>query len=261
MRLINRHAVVAGGAVGWGAAAAERLAGEGAHVLILDWREKEAEKLAARITAAGKGTASLAISPIDDPTALLEVAERLGEQALDILVTHYMDMEWGGIEECDIEAFARVVRHDLVGPVMATKAFLPLLRRSRAGSIIHIGSIDGLHGNPRVPSYSAAKGGIVPLTRVMSYEFSKYDIRVNAIATGQTLQMPPQDVPGGGVFKGFPGGGYMQQLNDATPLKRRGTLLDWAGPVAFLASDDAAHMTGSVMLVDCGRLAITPGTA
>jgi NAD(P)-dependent dehydrogenase (short-subunit alcohol dehydrogenase family) len=261
MKLAGKTAVIAGGAVGWGAAASERLASEGAAVIILDSRREQAEKVAARLLEHGKGSASLAEAAIDDFTRLSEVANAL-EGALDILVTHYMDLDWASIEDCDIENFARVVRHDLVGPVMATKAFLPCLKRSEAGSIIHIGSIDGLNGSPRAPSYSAAKGGIVPLTHISAYEFTKYNIRVNAVATGQTLQVPAAERQAGNfVFKGFPGGDYMGQLNEATPLKREGSLFDWAGPVAFLASDDASHMTGSVVVVDAGRLAITPGTA
>lgn len=264
MRLENRTAIVAGGAVGWGAAACERLAYEGASVVIVDSRQDQANKVAASIAAMGRGSASVAAVEIDDFAAMAGVGNDLlaDDRQVDILVTHYMDLDWHSIEDCDIENFARVVRHDLVGPVMATKVFLPLLKRSHHGSIIHVGSIDGLNGSPRAPSYSAAKGGIVPLTHVMAYEFTKYNIRVNAIATGQTLQVPLQERQGGNfVFKGFPGGDYMAQLNSATPLKREGTLFDWAGPVAFLASDDASHMTGSVVVVDCGRLAITPGTA
>jgi NAD(P)-dependent dehydrogenase (short-subunit alcohol dehydrogenase family) len=261
MKLVGKTAVVAGGAVGWGAAACERLASEGAAVIILDARREQAEKVATRIAERGTGSASVEVASIDDFAQLSAVASGL-EGALDILVTHYMDLDWASIEDCDIENFARVVRHDLVGPVMATKAFLPRLKASKAGSIIHIGSIDGLNGSPRAPSYSAAKGGIVPLTHVSAFEFTKYNIRVNAIATGQTLQIPADERQTGNfVFKGFPGGDYMGQLNEATPLKREGSLFDWAGPVAFLASDDASHMTGSVVLVDCGRLAITPGTA
>lgn len=261
MKLTGKTAVIAGGAVGWGAAACERLASEGAAVIILDSRREQAGKVAARIAERGRGSASLAVASIDDFVQLRAVADGL-DGAVDILVTHYMDLDWAAIEDCDIENFARVVQHDLVGPVMATKAFLPQLKRSNSGSIIHIGSIDGLNGNPLAPSYSAAKGGIVPLTHVSAYEFTKYNIRVNAIATGQTLQVPAAERQAGNfVFKGFPGGDYMEQLNEATPLKREGSLFDWAGPVAFLASDDASHMTGSVVVVDAGRLAITPGTA
>jgi NAD(P)-dependent dehydrogenase (short-subunit alcohol dehydrogenase family) len=182
---------------------------------------------------------------------------------LDSLVTCYLDIEWNSVEEADIAAFERVVLYNLVGPVKATKAFLPLLKTAENASIVHVGSVDGLFGAPRVPSYSTSKGGLVPLTHVMAYEFAKYGIRVNTIASCQTIEMPAAN----GVsqspeigFRGFPGPGYLAQLNAATPLKKRGPLTDWAGAVVFLVSEDAAYVTGAVLVVDCGRTIITPGT-
>jgi NAD(P)-dependent dehydrogenase (short-subunit alcohol dehydrogenase family) len=125
-----------------------------------------------------------------------------------------------------MERFEQVVVHNLVGPARAVKAFLPLLRRQGKGAILHLSSIDGVNGNPRVPSYSAAKGGIGPLTNVMSYEFAKYDIRVNALATGLTVQMKEFPPEAERAMPGFPGFAYARQLNDATPLKRYGPLTD-----------------------------------
>lgn len=264
MRLKGKRAAVAGGGVGWGAAAAERMADEGAELIIIDPSQERAESIAAIIKGKG-GQARAFAADIADPTQLGKIAAELEKDGkpLDILVTHYMDMDWTSLEQSSIETFTRVVTYDLVGPVTATKTFLPLLKKSSAGAIVHIGSIDGLHGNPRCVSYSTAKGGLVPLTKLSAFEFTKYNIRVNLIATGQTKQIPEEEMPDGKDlgFVGFPGADYMRQLNDATPLKRTGSMLSWAATVAFLASEDAAHMTGSVMLVDCGRLAITPGTA
>ncbi|MGH6979322.1 MAG: SDR family NAD(P)-dependent oxidoreductase, partial [Brevundimonas sp.] len=181
--------------------------------------------------------------------------------ALDALVTCYVDIEWSSIENADLEAFDRVLLFNLGGPVKATKACLPLLKRAAGGSIVHIGSVDGLFGAPGVPSYSASKGGLKPLTHVMAYEFAPYDIRVNTVATCQTIELSDSFIETAArAYKGFPGGAYMRQLNDATPLKRKGPLTDWAGAVAFLVSDDAAYVTGEVLIVDCGRTMLTPGT-
>jgi NAD(P)-dependent dehydrogenase (short-subunit alcohol dehydrogenase family) len=101
------------------------------------------------------------------------------------------------------------------------------------------------------------------MTHIMAHEFAKYYIRVNAIASAQTTQipatsMPPSTRPG---WENFPGAPYIQQLNDANPLKRYGNPTGWAGAVTFLASDDADFITGTILVVDCGRIAITPGTA
>lgn len=265
MRLEGKRAAVLGGGTGWGAAAAERIADEGAELIIVDPLRERADTITAIINGKG-GRASAFTADIADATQLAVIARALDKDGrpLDVLVTHYMEMDWTSLEASSVEAFVRVVNYNLVGPAIATKVFLPLLRKSNAGAIVHIGSIDGLHGNPRCVSYSAAKGGLVPLTKLSAFEFAKDNIRVNLIATGQTKQMTEADMPTDGKelgFKGFPGFAYMRQLNDATPLKRDGSMLSWAATVAFLASDEAAHMTGSVMVVDCGRLAITPGTA
>ncbi|MGE0230529.1 MAG: SDR family NAD(P)-dependent oxidoreductase [Flavobacteriaceae bacterium] len=263
MRLKERTCVVAGGATGWGRAVSERLAAEGATVIVLDASQAEVDSTSAAIAKAGGRVRGFAVD-IADQKAMEELVSdnRQIFQPASGLVTHYVAIAWGAFEECDMEEFARIVRHNLVGPAIATKVLLPILKAAGKASIVHLGSVDGIHGNPRVPSYSAAKGGLIPLTRVHSFEFAKYDIRVNTIASAQTVQIAPEDMPPTAElgFAGFPGASYMQQLNDATPLKRYGPLTDWAGAAAFLLSEDADYITGTTLVVDCGRTAITAGT-
>lgn len=263
MRLEGKTCVVAGGATGWGRAVSVRAASEGASVIVLDAAPADIDETCAIIAGNGGRARGFAVDIADAAALRALIAEQRETFApVSRLVTHYVAIAWGSFEECDMEEFARIVRHNLVGPAIATKVFLPLLKAAGKGAIVHLGSIDGLHGNPRVPSYSAAKGGLVPLTRVTAFEFTKYDIRVNTVASGQTVQIPPEDMPATAElgFAGFPGASYMQQLNDATPLKRYGPLTDWAGAATFLLSDDADYITGTTLVADCGRLAITPGT-
>jgi NAD(P)-dependent dehydrogenase (short-subunit alcohol dehydrogenase family) len=263
MNFDGKLAVVVGGGAGWGRAASTRLAADGARVLVIDELEEDVTQTCAAISAAG-GHAEGRVAAVGDLTELERIAADWNKPVpINALVTHYMAMDWHSIEHCEIADFERVVIHDLVGPVRAVKAFLPRLKAAAGhAAVVHIGSVDGLHGSPRVPSYSAAKGGLVPLTHVMAYEFSKFDIRVNAIATCQTVQISASELLDNSAlaFPGFPGSDYMKQLNDATPLKRHGPYTDWAGAISFLASDDAAYVTGSVLVVDCGRVSITPGT-
>jgi NAD(P)-dependent dehydrogenase (short-subunit alcohol dehydrogenase family) len=262
-RLNGKRAVVLGAGSGWGRAAAVRLAREGAWVAGVD-PNAEALKALSDEAAAFGGEIVAFPAKTDDPAELAGVAERLGAAALDICVTHYLRSDMKPLADCDLNVFADTVRFNLVGPVIAVKAFLPLLKRSTAGAVVHLGSVDGLYGNPRVPAYSASKGGLVALTHVMAHEFAPFNIRVNAIASALTDQFP--DDADDGVEPATPSGSrvvgaYTRQLNEATPLKRRGAAERWAGPVAFLASDDAEYVTGAVLVVDCGRTAITPGTA
>lgn len=246
----------------WARAIAKRLAMEGAEIILLDpdaaWMSRTCEEIAAL-----GGAAEAVILDIGSYDALDAWAGDRLDRGLPLhgLVTCYLDIDWHSIEHADIEAFDRVIAFNLGGPVKATKAVLPLLKQAAGASIIHLGSVDGLLGAPAVPSYSASKGGLGPLTRIMAYEFAPYDIRVNMIASCQTIELPDaiiNDVAR--AYSGFPGGAYMRQLNEATPLKRAGPLTDWAGAAVFLLSPDAAYVTGSVLVVDCGRIAITPGT-
>ena len=263
MRFSGKSIVVTSAGSGWARAIAVRLAREGANVIVLDAEAGAAQDTCEEIRGTGGKARGYGVD-IADLKALQKLvsAELTDLPSIDGLLTSYMAMDWTSVENCDIDEFARVVQYDLVGPVAATKAFLPLLKASGRAAIVHLSSIDGINGSPRVPSYSAAKGGLLSLTRVMAFEFAGYNIRVNAIATGQTVQIPESEMPTNDSlgFPGFPGAQFMRQLNEATPLKRHGPLTDWAGSAAFLLSDDADYVTGSVLVVDCGRLAITPGT-
>jgi NAD(P)-dependent dehydrogenase (short-subunit alcohol dehydrogenase family) len=246
----------------WGRAAAKRLALDGAEVLVMDPNEAWVRQTCDEIIAQGGRCQGVSLD-IADFAALDAWARERSEQrgALDALVTCYLDIDWNSIEHADIDAFERVLLFNLAGPVKATKAFLPLLKRAEGASIVHIGSVDGIFGAPAVPSYSTSKGGLGPLTHIMAYEFARYDIRVNTVASCQTIELPAELMDTAAkAYRGLPGGAYMKQLNDATPLKRKGPLTDWAGAISFLVSADASFVTGSVLVVDCGRTIITPGT-
>ena len=149
-----------------------------------------------------------------------------------------------------------VIRVNLLGPVVYTKALLPLLRRSDSGAIVYLGSIDGLLGNPAFPAYSASKGGLVPLTHVMAHDCAP--VRVNCIAAGAIAQVGPDDPQRPGLGDLFsPSSPVLEQ----TPLARYARPEDVASVALFLVSDDAAYVTGAVLPVDGGRTAFTPGTS
>jgi len=228
-RFHAKTAVVVGSANEIGRACAARLGGEGAAVVLVDE----------------------AADDIADPAVMEAVRSRcegMGS-AVDVLVNCHMALDWTSIEDSDVERWSEVCRVNILGPVVSTKALLPLLRRSAGASIVHLGSIDGLLGNPRVPSYSASKGAIVPLTHVMAHELASDRIRVNCVARA--------------AVAGHPLGAPSDQaaaVLAATPLQRAADPAEVAAAVAFLASDDASYITGTVLVVDGGRSGLTPGT-
>jgi NAD(P)-dependent dehydrogenase (short-subunit alcohol dehydrogenase family) len=158
--------------------------------------------------------------------------------------------DWTSIEAAELDVWHESIRVNLLGPLICAKAFLPLLRTGDAPAIVHLGSVDGSLGNPGVPAYSTAKGGLVPLTHVMAHEFAAYGIRVNCVARAAVAGYPE-----------LPESERTTRVLEATPLRRAARASEVAAAVAFLASTDASYVTGTVLVVDGGRSGLTPGTA
>jgi NAD(P)-dependent dehydrogenase (short-subunit alcohol dehydrogenase family) len=146
------------------------------------------------------------------------------------------------------------IRVNLLAPVFYTKALQPALARSGSGSVIYYGSVDGVYGNPRLPAYSAARGGLIPFTHVAAHEYGPQGIRVNYIAGAGISPAEPSALP-----TGQPMWDRAEAMR-ATPLGRAATPDDIADVALFLASGESAYITGSVLTVDGGRTSITPGT-
>lgn len=253
-KLVGRRAVIVGtGPIdqGIGRACALRFALEGADIIAVDPSEQDNRKTCADIVAAG-GKAIPFTSDLADEARLTEIAKQCAERwdKVDILVNFAGIVDLASVEECSVQSWERVIRIDLTGPLICAKAFLPLLKKSGKGSIIHIGSVDGILGNPRIPSYSAAKGGLIPLTHIMAHEFAKYNIRVNCLARAMVDSQGPQAASE-----------YFKQLARATPLGRPGKVDEIAAVALFFASDESSYVTGAVLPVDGGRTGITPATA
>jgi NAD(P)-dependent dehydrogenase (short-subunit alcohol dehydrogenase family) len=275
MRMDGQVAVVIGAGTGHGTASAIRLAVEGSRVHVVDANRTRVDAVVKTIRDRG-GDVTGHVAATSDVVELTQTAAVIAQEcdAVHALVNHHAMVDWGTFEQIELEAFRQIVEFTLLGPAAATKAFLPLLKAAGGASVIRLGSIDGIFGNPLAVAYSAAKGGLAPLAHIMAREFAPFDIRVNVIATGLTNQVSADGLDRGtyqdsalsvaattsSPRKGrFPGNWYLEQLAHATPLKRNGPPEEWAGMLAFLASD-SNYVTGQVMTVDCGRTGLTPGT-
>jgi 3-oxoacyl-[acyl-carrier protein] reductase len=173
-----------------------------------------------------------------------EDAKRLVEEAgdLDVLVNNAGITRDGLLARMPDEDWRDVVETNLSGAFYTCRAAARGMMRRRAGSIVNISSIVGVHGNPGQTNYSAAKAGIIGFTKALARELGSRGVRANVVAPGYVTTRLTDVLP--------------EELQQAmlanTPLGRLGSPQDVAGAVRFLASDDASFITGEVLLVDGG---------
>ena len=241
--LDGRVALVTGAARGIGRAIAARLAEEGARVAIADLDGAAAEAPAAAI---GRGALAVTLD-ITDPTAVAAgvatVATRLGP--VDVLVNN---AGWDKAEPfvASSEAtWARVLAINLTGPIRCTRAVLDAMIERRRGRIVSIGSDAGRVGSSGEAVYSAAKAGIAGFSKTVAREVARYGITVNVVSPGPTNTALLQEIAGDNAK-------LIESLRRAIPMGRTGEPEDIAGAVAFLASDDAAFITGQILSVSGG---------
>jgi 3-oxoacyl-[acyl-carrier protein] reductase len=245
-RLAERVALVTGSSRGIGRAVAERLAAEGAHVVInYRARQDAAEAVVAGITAAGGSAFAVRadVTVADAAQALVAATlERFGR--LDILVNNAGVTRDGLLMKMTDEDWDTVLDTNLRSVFLVSRAAVRTMLRQRSGRVINMTSVAGLGGNAGQANYAAAKAGIVGLTKSMAKEVGPRGITVNAVAPGYI----PTD-----LTNALPAE-LISAAERLTPLGRLGTVEDVAGAVAFLASDDAAFITGQVLRVDGGMV-------
>ena len=235
-----------GGAHGIGRACAVRLADEGARVAVLDVDEEAAQDVVSRLAQLG-GRPHLAVRM--DVTDRSSVDQALGRAAgelgqVDTLVNVAGgDVGHGSFEDTDDEVWARVLELNLLGVVRCCRAAIPHLRRSAMSpAIVTVSSINAFIALGS-EAYSAAKAALTSLTGNLAASLAHDGIRVNAVAPG-TIRTRVWDAQAGGA----------DRLTPLYPLGRVGEPEDVAGAVAFLASRDAAWITGHTLPVDGGLL-------
>lgn len=250
--LAGRNAIVTGAAHGIGLAIAERLAREGAFVVMADIDRPTAAREALRMSALGFAVLPFQVDVGSEASvaALADLARtRLG--TLHILVNDAAILDVTGIEALTLDRFEQVLRINLTGAVLCTMALLPFMS-SGWGRILNIGSIMGERAQPGSIAYCTAKGGIANFTRALAADLGKRGINVNAIAPGFIDTRMALLPDGSGHehdtdwFKDI----YLKY--GRILLGRAGKPDDIAGPAFFLCSEDSRYVTGQVLLVDGG---------
>jgi 2-hydroxycyclohexanecarboxyl-CoA dehydrogenase len=245
MRLEGRIALVTGGAGGIGAATCRRLAGEGAAVAVTDLDVGRAGEVASEI---GGRAYELDVRSTESVRGAVQEAESdLGP--LDVLVNNAGYDEFGFFVHTDEEMWDRVLAVNLRGVIAVTHAVLPGMQERRAGRIVNVASEAGRLGSPGSGVYSAAKAGVIGLTKAVAGESARYGITCNAVAPGPIetplLMSAPQEFAEVGER-------IVQNMIGKTVLRRLGQPEEVAAAIAFLASDDASYVTGQTLGVSGG---------
>lgn len=238
--LAGRAAVITGGARGIGFATAERFIASGAKTALWDIDGEAAEESASRL-----GQTAIQVD-VTDEASVVSALER-SEAAIgpiDILVTSAgITGPNATIADYALEDWRRVLDVDLTGPFLCSKAVLPGMTARDYGRIVHIASVAGKEGNPNAGAYSAAKAGVIALTKSLGKELAATGIRVNcvtpaAVKTEMFSQMTEAHI------------GYMLSK---IPLGRFGRVEEMAALIAWLASEDCSFTTAAVFDLSGGR--------
>ncbi len=244
MKFSDKVVIITGAAGGIGRALTTRFLAEGARVCAADVSDNVLDQLTADLGAPeALFTAVTDISSEDSCGHLAaEVQRHWG--AADVLVNNAGWFPFRKFEDITYQEWKEVTAVNLDGTFLMVKAFLPLLKQSKAGRIINVSSGSVLSPPPTQAHYVAAKAGVIGLTRALAVSFGDYGITVNAILPG-VVATPA-------AVASFPPG-LIDKIAAEGAIKRREEAEDLVGPVVFLASDDAAFFTGQSLSVDGGR--------
>jgi pyridoxal 4-dehydrogenase len=237
-KLEGRVAIVTGGAQGIGKAIADKLADEGATVVVADLNGEGAERAA---PAGGEGMQVDTSSEDDVRRMIDEVVSRHGR--LDVLVNNAAIVPFTPWDEVDFAEWRRIMAVNLDGVFLCCHYGHKPMRDAGYGRIVNISTNAMLAGTPNLSHYVASKGGVLAFTRALAREIGKYGITVNTVAPGLTETEGTLASPHKEAFE------FVQMLQC---IPRRGVASDIAPAVAFLASEEAGWITGQLLVADAG---------
>lgn len=240
-RLDTKIAIVTGAGQGIGAAIAAKLAAEGATVAVTDINEETA-----KATAGALGNGSIGVrTDVTDRNSVNALVDQVMAQfgRVDVLVNN---AGWDKAEpfiDSEPATWDRIIQINLYGQLHTCHKVLPIMARQGYGRVVNIASDSGRVGSSGEAVYSAAKGGVIAFTKTIAREMARAGVTANCVSPG------PTDTA---LFASIGGEKLREALKKAIPLKRLGQPEDLANAVAFLASDEAAFITGQTVSVSGG---------
>lgn len=253
-KLAGKVALVTGAGSGIGRASAQLFGSEGAAVAVVDLREDAAQETAGKISADGGRAVAIGADVTDADAIAAAVTRTAGELGrLDVVYNNAGIGSTGSVADAAEDDWDRCVAINAKGTFLTSRASVPHLEASGGGAIVNQGSVAALVGVANFAAYCAAKGAVVALTRSMAIDLAPRGIRVNVICPGTVftpLMEPMLTARGGGdMAKG------LAMTVAKYPIGRLGTPEEIARLALFLASDDAAFITGSTFTADGGMTA------
>ena len=242
--------LITGGAQGIGEACARLFLEQGAKVVIVDIQSERGQSLASQLQQQGHEILFIASdigNKIEVDAVIKQVIAQYGR--LDVLVSNAGIFKAAPFLEVSESDFDEVLRVNLKGAFLMGQAAARVMKDQGGGAIVHMSSVNGVLAIPEIASYNVSKGGLNQLTRAMALALADDGIRVNAVAPGTiATELASKAVLTSEEAR--------NKILGRTPMKRLGDPSEVAHVVAFLASDAASYMTGEVITVDGGRMAL-----
>jgi NAD(P)-dependent dehydrogenase (short-subunit alcohol dehydrogenase family) len=252
MRLKDKIALIVGGASGMGAEISRLFVREGARVVIADINEAAGRELRGELEEMGGKTPFFRV----DVTAYEQVRQMVDNvvrdlKRIDILINAVGTAEFVAAQKITPEQLKKILEVNLAGIVYTCQLAGKVMIKQGAGKIVNFGSTAGVAGAPYFSHYTAAKHGVVGLTRALAVEWGKYKINVNCICPGATETS---------MFMEATTPEMRKKRAERIPLRRFAKTIEQAQAALFLASGEADYITGAVLCVDGGAAAMSPAT-
>jgi NAD(P)-dependent dehydrogenase (short-subunit alcohol dehydrogenase family) len=239
--LQNKRTVITGGASGIGLATAQRFAEEGARVVIFDWNKVQLEDVLSKNPVFSGGVHMDVSQQKEVEDAFQKTDEILG--GIDILIANAGISFQSPFLDMDYAQWSKVLRVNLDGAFLCSKEAITRMKPRRQGVVLFTASTNGLEGHPLYADYNASKAGVILLTKTLALEFAPW-LRANALCPGYVLT-PMQ--------KSEYTEEELKKMDEDIPLQRQASPEEVAALFAFLASDDAAFITGQAIAIDGGE--------